>query len=100
MSEQWYCPNCGLDCNAYYETGMGAFFCGKCDGLQTVYDRTPPFVLAMQERIAALEVKWVQAIGWAYADCCTTLDAGGDPRQTEMPDVLRRATIDLKEQVE
>ena len=37
------------------------------------------------------------AIGWAYADCCTTLDEGGDPRETEMSGVLKRATKDLLE---
>ncbi|PHR58767.1 MAG: hypothetical protein COA47_10195 [Robiginitomaculum sp.] len=37
----------------------------------------------------------IEAIGWAYADCCVTLDKGGDPRQTVMPDVLVRATKDL-----
>lgn len=37
-----------------------------------------------------------EAIGWAYADCCLTLDNGGDPRQTEMSDVWARARIDLK----
>ena len=36
------------------------------------------------------------AISWAYADCCITLDKGGDPRKlTDMDDVLRRADIDL-----
>ncbi len=54
----------------------------------------------LAKRIAELEKKWIEAIGWAYADCCTTLDAGGDPRQTEMSDVLHRATIDLQEQGE
>jgi hypothetical protein len=54
-------------------------------------------LVAMHERIAELESKWTEAIGWAYADCCATLDAGGDPRQTEMSDVLLRATIDLGE---
>lgn len=37
-----------------------------------------------------------QAIGWAYADCCVTLDNGGDPRQTEMSGVLDRAMKDLE----
>lgn len=40
--------------------------------------------------------KVIEAIGWAYADCCTTLDKGGDPRQTDMADVIERATKDLE----
>ena len=42
-----------------------------------------------------LTTEAIEAIGWAYADCCTTLDAGKDPRQTEMSSVLKRAEIDL-----
>lgn len=37
----------------------------------------------------------VEAIGWAYADCCVTLDKGKDPRQTDMSDVLERSYKDL-----
>jgi len=37
----------------------------------------------------------VEAIGWAYADCCTDLDKGLDPRKTEMPGVLERSQVDL-----
>ena len=40
----------------------------------------------------------IEAIGWAYADCCITLDRGGDPRQTEMSGVLKRAQDDLNGQ--
>ncbi|MBE9515947.1 MAG: hypothetical protein IME93_03100 [Proteobacteria bacterium] len=47
------------------------------------------------EEYLRLQGKWVEALGWAYADCCATLDNGGDPRKTEMPDVLERATKDL-----
>ena len=36
-----------------------------------------------------------EAIGWAYADCCVTLDKGGDPRKTDMADVILRAREDL-----
>lgn len=39
--------------------------------------------------------KIYEAIGWAYADCCTTLDAGEDPRKTEMGGVIQRAVKDL-----
>ena len=35
------------------------------------------------------------AIGWTYADACVTLDHGGDPRQTLVPDILARAKVDL-----
>jgi len=37
----------------------------------------------------------IEALGWAYADCCAALDRGEDPRKTEMPDVLERARNDL-----
>jgi len=46
--------------------------------------------------IQRLKDKAIEAIGWAYADCCVTLDNGGDPRKTEMSDVLRRAQEDLE----
>jgi hypothetical protein len=45
--------------------------------------------------ISRVEDKATMAIGWAYADCCVTLDEGGDPRQTEMTSVLERAKKDL-----
>jgi hypothetical protein len=55
---------------------------------------------SLKQRIAELEKsqsdKVFGAIGWAYADCCITLDKGGDPRQTDMNDVLSRARIDLE----
>jgi len=35
------------------------------------------------------------AVGWAYADCCSDLDKGKDPRKNIMPDVLDRARHDL-----
>jgi len=46
----------------------------------------------MKQHIDA--ARW-EAIGWAYADCCVSLDKGEDPRQNEMPEVLARARIDL-----
>lgn len=36
-----------------------------------------------------------EAVGWAYADCCTTLDNGDDPRQTNMGGVFVRMREDL-----
>ena len=38
----------------------------------------------------------IEAIGWAYADCCSDLDKGLDPRKTEISDVIKRAEKDLK----
>lgn len=37
----------------------------------------------------------LEAVGWAYADCCTDLDAGKDPRKADMDDVIARAKKDL-----
>jgi len=45
------------------------------------------------ERTKKYEV--LEGIGWAYADCCVTLDEGNDPRQTDMGDVISRAEKDL-----
>ena len=50
---------------------------------------------AFRAKLKAAEDKPFEAIGWAYADCCATLNEGGDPRQTKMSDVLERATKDL-----
>ena len=36
-----------------------------------------------------------EALGWAHADACCTLDIGGDPRLTEVPEMLDRARKDL-----
>lgn len=36
-----------------------------------------------------------EAIGWMHAEACTTLDNGGDPRLTEVPEMLSRARSDL-----
>jgi hypothetical protein len=36
-----------------------------------------------------------EAIGWAHADACIMLDKGMDYRLVEVPDILRRALIDL-----
>lgn len=37
-----------------------------------------------------------EAIGWAHADACITLDKGGDPRTVEVPAILERAKADLQ----
>jgi len=44
--------------------------------------------------------KVIEAIGWAYADCCADLDKGKDPRKTDMSDVLKRAIKDLDLKIE
>jgi len=49
----------------------------------------------VESEIQRLKDKAVEAIGWAYADCCSALDKGKDPRETKMPDVLERAKKDL-----
>ena len=36
-----------------------------------------------------------EAMGWAHADACTTLDKGGDPRLIDIPDLICRARVDL-----
>lgn len=36
-----------------------------------------------------------EAVGWAYADYCISLDKGDDPRKQEMSSVLERAFTDL-----
>jgi len=41
-----------------------------------------------------------EAIGWCHADACTTLDEGGDPRKTNVPDMLKRAEKDLNQSPE
>lgn len=51
---------------------------------------------SLQAEIDELKGKVIQAIGWAYADCCAELDSGGDPRTMKMPDVLERAMVDLE----
>ncbi len=37
----------------------------------------------------------VEAIGWAQADACTTLDRGQDYRHVNVPSILERAMVDL-----
>jgi hypothetical protein len=37
----------------------------------------------------------IEALGWAIADACAALDAGRDPRQMLVPDILERALVDL-----
>ncbi len=44
---------------------------------------------AERERIIA------ETVGWTWAEACTVLDRGEDPRTKEMPEVLDRALKDL-----
>lgn len=43
-----------------------------------------------------LEEVRMQSIGWMHAVACITLDKGGDPRLTEVPDIIARARIELE----
>ncbi len=36
-------------------------------------------------------------VGWGYADCCVALDNGEDPRNTEMPEVIKRMEEDFND---
>ena len=38
----------------------------------------------------------MEAIGWTLADVCSGLDEGNDPRKANMPDMIKRAKIDLR----
>lgn len=42
-----------------------------------------------------IEAVRAEAIGWAHADACVTLDENGDPRLTEVPSMFLRAMKDL-----
>jgi hypothetical protein len=55
MSEQWYCPQCGpVENPRVNDTDHLTWFnCPHCPKIVTRY--FPPFVLALQERIALLE---------------------------------------------
>lgn len=35
------------------------------------------------------------ALGWAWAEACTQLDRGDDPRQWEVPELLERMLKEL-----
>lgn len=40
-------------------------------------------------------VSLAMALGWCHADDCVDLDAGRDPREKEIPDMMARARKDL-----
>ena len=48
--------------------------------------------LALEDYIEGMRA---EAFGWCHADACVTLDNGGDPRLSEIPDLLKRARKDL-----
>jgi len=64
MSEQWYCPNCGIDTKFHANTDYGTVECLACES-ECV--EMPPFVLAMQERIAITEDSLAQR--WETINC-------------------------------
>jgi len=49
----------------------------------------------LDAKIEKLESKIMEAIGWAVADCRAILDDGGDPRKSDIDDVIYRAIRDL-----
>ena len=49
--------------------------------------------IALREKVETIMMK---TLGWAHADACITLDNGGDPRQTIVPDMIARAKVDLE----
>lgn len=71
-----------------------------CDAISTMLDNpgeggifpTSTCYTVLEHYIASVRI---EAIGWCHAEACTTLDRGDDPRLTEVPDILRRALVDL-----
>jgi hypothetical protein len=60
---------------------------GECEIYHTTkaYDELEKYIRSVR----------VEALGWAYADACTTLDRGQDYREIEVPSIIKRALIDL-----
>lgn len=54
-----------------------------------------PTSAAFDELESYIEGERAMAIGWTHADANFTLDKGGDPRHSEVPEMLRRARVDL-----
>ena len=44
---------------------------------------------------AYVEEVRMEAIGWTYAYCCSSLDEGIDPRKTLVPEIIKAAEKDL-----
>lgn len=62
MSEQWYCPECGIIDAVEFEDGDLYTVCVECGG--NVEDNAPLFVYAFLERIATLEKVAEAAAEW------------------------------------
>lgn len=56
-----------------------------------------PTTEAYNKLEALVHAARTEAIGWTHADACCDLDAGRDPRQKEIPEMLERAILDLDE---
>jgi len=54
-----------------------------------------PTSKAYSELEAYVEEVRMEAVGWAYAYCCSLLDSGDDPRTHEVPKMLKAAKKDL-----
>ena len=59
---------------------------------ENIYDH--PCSVAVRE-IKKLESKVGEAIGWAYAYACVSVDDNIDIRTIEVPEILEQAKIDL-----
>lgn len=74
------CPHskltCGHHCNHSW-THNTCCWCGK-DFNSTTADDT-----------------FYEALGWMHAECCAALDRGEDPRNFEIPEMVRRCERDL-----
>jgi len=54
-----------------------------------------PTTTAYYKLVNYIEQERIQALGWAIAECCTTLDKGDDPRFHDLSEILSRAIQDL-----
>lgn len=54
-----------------------------------------PTTVAYNKLEALVHGARIEAIGWTHADACCDLDDGRDPRQKEVPEMLKRSNIDL-----
>jgi hypothetical protein len=69
MSKQWYCPECGvIDEHQVNYPNLGTYhYCTKCID-KRVSNTIPPFIIAMQDHISALEEGLKEAIEWLHED--------------------------------
>lgn len=44
--------------------------------------------------------KFYEALGWMHGECCAILDRGGDPRNSDVPEMVSRCTQDLTRDAE